>query len=165
MATLCSEPRFEPLIKCDTGTNVLDQDIQALIARSDLSPTEKEQLIAARCGQGKFRIEVLREEQSCRVTGIAAPKHLRASHIKPWKDSNHSERLDGNNGLMLSPHIDHLFDQGYMTFERDGTMLLAANLPAEVKSRWQLEQAALPRHFSEQKWAYMQYHRAKRFLG
>jgi hypothetical protein len=25
-------------------------------------------------------------------------------------------RLDGTNGLLLSPHIDHLFDEGYITF-------------------------------------------------
>ena len=44
------------------------------------------------------------------------PRHLAASHIKPWRDATDAERLDGSNGLLLSPHIDHLFDEGYITF-------------------------------------------------
>jgi hypothetical protein len=47
---------------------------------------------------------------------VNEPRHLKASHIKPWRDATDGERLDGANGLLLSPHIDHLFDEGYITF-------------------------------------------------
>ena len=50
------------------------------------------------------------------MTRVNEPRHLRASHIKPWRDATDVERLDGSNGLLLSPHIDHLFDEGYLMF-------------------------------------------------
>jgi putative restriction endonuclease len=81
-------------------------------ATSDIAPTFKEQVVKARRGQGVFRSSVLLTETECRVTRVSDPKHLRASHIKPWRDATDSERLNGSNGLLLSPHIDHLFDQG-----------------------------------------------------
>ena len=61
---------------------------------------------------------VLLREQYCRVTGVRETRHLKAGHIKPWRDATDGERLDGANGLLLSPHIDHLFDEGYITFSR-----------------------------------------------
>ncbi|WP_311946969.1 HNH endonuclease [Halomonas piscis] len=98
-----------------------DEEIEKQIRnRTDLSATEKEQLVLSRRGQGRFRraLEVI--EPRCRITGLAEKRHLKASHIKPWRDSSNSERLDGNNGLLLTPHIDHLFDQGYISFSDNG---------------------------------------------
>src|SRR5687768_1513924 len=77
---------------------------------SMVGPTFREQLVRARRGQGVFRANVLLREESCRVTHVSEPRHLKASHIKPWRDATDAERLDGANGLLLSPHIDHLFD-------------------------------------------------------
>ena len=165
LTTLCSEPRLDPLIPHHAAASELGQDVRALAERTDISETEREQLIAARCGQGQYRTEVLLNESCCRVTGVTAPEFLRASHIKPWKDSDDFVRLDRNNGLMLSPHIDHLFDQGYITFAPDGRMVLAADLPADVVSRWQLQQVVPPRPFSKQQGDYLGYHRANRFHG
>ena len=33
-------------------------------------------------------------ETACRVTGVSNIKHLRASHIKPWAESNNEEKLE-----------------------------------------------------------------------
>jgi hypothetical protein len=52
-------------------------------------------------------------------------EHLRASHCKPWRDSDDSERLDGENGLLLTPSIDHLFDRGFISFENNGRLLVS----------------------------------------
>lgn len=91
-----------------------------------LADTEREALILARRGQGRFRDSVQRLERACRVTGVDRPEHLRASHCKPWRDcETHAERLDGENGLMLTPSIDHLFDRGFISFEDGGRLLLA----------------------------------------
>ena len=49
-------------------------------------------------------------EERCRITHVNNPVHLVASHCKPWRDSNNQERLNGDNGLLLTPSIDHLFD-------------------------------------------------------
>jgi hypothetical protein len=39
-------------------------------------------------------------------------EHLRASHCKPWRDATNEERLNRENGLLLTPSIDHLFERG-----------------------------------------------------
>ena len=46
------------------------------------------------------------------ATTAANPIHLIASHCKPWRDSTNEKRLNGENGLLLTPSIDHLFDRG-----------------------------------------------------
>ena len=56
-------------------------------------------------------------EKRCRLTQVENPAHLRASHCKPWRDSNNDERLHGENGLLLTPSIDHLFDRGFISLK------------------------------------------------
>jgi HNH endonuclease len=79
--------------------------------------TTREALIDARRGQGKFRVEVgVRWNNICAVTGCGIVEVLRASHIKPWRDSTNRERLDPENGLLLAAHVDALFDKDLITF-------------------------------------------------
>jgi hypothetical protein len=75
-----------------------------------LLETEREALIVARRGQGLFKQRVMQVENRCRITGVTNPIHLRASHCKPWRDSINEERINGENGLLLTPTMDHLFD-------------------------------------------------------
>ena len=94
--------------------------------------TERTALIRARRGQGLFKERVTQIETKCRVTGVQNPIHLIASHCKPWRDSSNEERLNGENGLLLTPSIDHLFDRGFISFENDGRLLISpvANRPS-----------------------------------
>ena len=96
----------------------------AIVEAGITGPTFREQIVRARRGQGVFRANVLLREESCRVTGVSEPRHLKASHIKPWRDATDAERLDGANGLLLSPHIDHLFDEGYITFSSNQELVV-----------------------------------------
>jgi putative restriction endonuclease len=48
-----------------------------------------------------------------------------ASHCKPWRDATNEERLDGENGLLLTPSIDHLFDRGFIGFEGNGRLIIS----------------------------------------
>jgi len=74
--------------------------------------------IDTRIGQNKFRESLINYWNSkCAVTNVDIVELLRASHIKPWKDSNDNERLDKYNGLLLNPLMDELFDKGYITFQ------------------------------------------------
>jgi putative restriction endonuclease len=66
-----------------------------IVDGSITGPTFREQLVRARRGQGMFRANVLLREKSCRVTRVNEPRHLTASHIKPWRDATDAERLDG----------------------------------------------------------------------
>ena len=87
--------------------------------------TEREALLVARRGQGLFKQRVMEIETRCRITGVTNPVHLRASHCKPWRDSNNEERLNGENGLLLTPTIDHLFDRGFISFEDSEVLIVS----------------------------------------
>ena len=146
-----------------------DQNIEddaaeaALNLRPDLSATHKLQLVKARRGQGLFRSRVELVEPRCRVTGLAEKHHLRASHIMPWRFANDREKLDGNNGLMLSPHVDHLFDRGYISFKDDGQLLLAPQMSPDLRSAWSIARLQTPRAFSAAQAIYLDHHRANLF--
>ena len=94
---------------------------------TDLTVRETDRLaiIRARSGQGLFKDRVSRIESRCRITGVQNPVHLIASHCKPWRDSSNEERLNGENGLLLTPSIDHLFDRGFIGFENDGDLIIS----------------------------------------
>jgi HNH endonuclease len=132
---------------------------------SDFGPTFKEQLVKARRGQGVFRSSVLLSETECRVTRVSDPKHLRASHIKPWRDANNAERLDGSNGLLLSPHIDHLFDQGYISFSNSEELLIVPGVRTTLLDKWGIDAGARVGEFNRKQQEFLDYHRANVFKG
>jgi len=142
-----------------------DDDIEMQIRNStDLSDTEKEQLVRSRRGQGRFRRELEKIEPRCRVTGLSDKQHLKASHIKPWRNSSNSERLDGNNGLLLTPHIDHLFDRGYISFADNGKILLSVSLSHEVAQVFGVLGLQPTGSFNDGQKSYLAYHREKVFI-
>jgi predicted restriction endonuclease len=145
----------------------IDDQIQANIQISKtIGPTEKKQLVKARVGQEAFRQNIQQMESGCRVSGVKDPRFLVASHIKPWRACNNEERLDGANGLILSPNIDRLFDRGYVSFGDDGTLLVAPGLDTKT-----LELLGVPLketkcgEFSAKQRRYLAYHRQNVFLG
>ena len=88
-----------------------------------------ETLAKARVGQGTFRAQILAIWDSrCCVTSSTTLDAIRASHIKPWRDSNDNERLDPNNGLPLIATLDALFDAGLITFADDGKLVVSERI-------------------------------------
>jgi len=98
---------------------------QAVVNDPKVPETERLALVNARRGQGLFKERVSQIESRCRITGVDNPVHLIGSHCKPWRDSTNEERLDGENGLLLTPSIDHLFDRGFISFEDGGTLIVS----------------------------------------
>lgn len=94
----------------------------------NLSDTQKKSLIQARVGQGEFRDKVLsRAKFKCEVTGLTRKELLIASHILAWaKCKTAKQRLDANNGLLLSPNLDKLFDRGIISFDENGLIISKA---------------------------------------
>ncbi|MGH7174769.1 MAG: HNH endonuclease [Minisyncoccia bacterium] len=137
-----------------------EQDVEG---RHDIGETEKRSLVKARRGQGIFRSEVERLEHRCRITGVTAHAHLRASHIKPWSQSTDTERLAGANGLLLSPHVDHLFDRGYISFKNDGSVLTSHHLANDVVTRWKLDLVSGVGSFNQKQSGFLEYHRDEIF--
>jgi hypothetical protein len=123
------------------------------------TPKMKAQLGQARIGQGQFRKAVLAMEPACRVTGVNLPPYLVASHIKPWAVCVGDEHLDGANGLMLAPHVDHLFDTGRISFTDNGDLLLAPTLDPAVLKAWDIDEKLNVGPFSDDQACYLAYHR------
>lgn len=141
-----------------------ENQIEVKIKQSkDIPETEKEQLILSRRGQGLFRERLESIEKKDRVTGLDVKSHLRANHIKPWRDSSNEERLDGNNGLLLSPHIDHLFDKGYISFSNEGRILISPLLQKDIFSAWHINPIMNVGSFNEKQSKYLDYHLSKIF--
>ena len=138
--------------------SLFDQELEMnmLAAETEL---EKVQLIKARRGQGIFKANVRLIETACRVTGVTDVKHLRASHIKPWASSSNQEKLDGHNGLLLSPHIDHLFDRGFISFKNSGQLLLSSNLVNPILDKWAIDREINVGNFTENQQQYLEFHR------
>ena len=131
-----------------------------------LPSTERESLILARRGQGLFRRRVAAIESRCRVTGVDRPEHLRASHCKPWRDSSNPERLDGDNGLLLTPSIDHLFDRGFVSFENDGRLLVSpvAHRPSLQRMGVEVDKEVNVGSFRAEQARFLEFHRDAVFL-
>jgi putative restriction endonuclease len=137
-----------------------EETVQSNIeGRTDIGPTVKRQLVNSRRGQGIFKSNVRLNERCCRLTGEADPRLLVASHIKPWKDSSDQEKLDGCNGLLLSPHVDSLFDKGLISFQDDGSVLVSSKLDSKTLERWGLKHVTNVGAFSTSQAVYLAYHR------
>lgn len=143
--------------------DVLESSIENL---PDIGATEKDQIIKARRGQGRFRENVQGFEKGCRISGVTHAQFLIASHIKPWRVATNQERVDGENGLLLSPNIDFLFDRGFISFGDDGTLLIS---PVADKSC--LRRLGIPIDgsinvgtFSPKQQKYLSFHRRNVFL-
>jgi hypothetical protein len=136
-----------------------------LEGRTDIGETQKKQLVQARRGQGIFKANVRLNEKSCRVTGISDAKLLIASHIKPWSRSSDFEKLDGCNGLLLSPHVDRLFDRGLISFGDDGTIVRSPLVASEIWEAWALDGVTNVGEFTSKQRVYLDYHRKHIFRG
>jgi putative restriction endonuclease len=136
------------------------------IRKRPIEETEKSALILARRGQGLFKQRVRLVERHCRITGVDRIEHLRASHCKPWRDSDDAERLDGENGLLLTPTVDHLFDRGFISFEGDGRLLVSpvAHRPSLERMGVRVGERVNVGGFSEGQRQYLEFHRERVFL-
>jgi putative restriction endonuclease len=108
-------------------TSVMEASLRAQIVRdaatSGLTERETERILlaAARVGQHLFARAVLANcGGQCVFCGLTpgsfgGKRMLLAGHIKPWKDSSPTERLDLRNGLAGCPAHDVAFDTGLLT--------------------------------------------------
>lgn len=101
---------------------------------ASIEETTRTALIEARRGQGKYRRNLIEVWGRCSVTQCAHVALLRASHIKPWRESSSAERLDKFNGLLLVPNLDAAFDQGSISFTDGGEILISPSLSDETRS-------------------------------
>lgn len=135
--------------------------VQKIAKEKFLTETEKETIIKARVGQGKYRKSLLDKYDSrCIITGISQNKLLIASHIKPWAICNNEERIDVENGLLLCANMDRLFDSGLITFRDDGKMYISSFVGEENRVRLNIaNDIVVDLHTSKRMLEYLEYHR------
>jgi putative restriction endonuclease len=138
-----------------------EHQIAQVQGNDEISDTEKEAVVMARRGQGLFKQRVMALERACRITGVTREEHLRASHCKPWRDASNQERLDGENGLLLTPTMDHLFDRGFIGFEANGDLIISpvANLESLARMGLSPGRDQNVGSFSSGQRNYLEYHR------
>lgn len=116
------------IVEARVNSNVFDDlDLRKLDLET-LSEKEKQSVILSRVGQGVFRTRLIHHWEGCSVTGLDNTDLLIASHIKPWRDCTASEAIDMTNGLLLVPNLDSVFDKGYISFDRQGSILISPQL-------------------------------------
>jgi hypothetical protein len=156
-----------------------DQAERRILDDRSLSDTIRLAVISARRGQGTFRKNVEAVETRCRLTGVTNSMLLIASHIRPWRlCETAAERLDGMNGLLLTPDADLLFDRGFITFGEDSRVMVSKRVDKHDLRRLGFEQLAIERFgfqeagsvwktdtFTPNQQLYLAYHRAEVFIG
>jgi hypothetical protein len=145
--------------------NLDDKALEKQVLHNQITVTQRQQLIQARIGQGQFRQNVEGIESKCRITGVKDKRLLIASHIKPWKVSTNDERLDGHNGLLLSPHIDRLFDKGFISFTDKGGLLICTQKILPVLEMWHIDSNQSVGSFTAEQKRYLEYHQKEVFKG
>jgi putative restriction endonuclease len=155
--------------RIERDSPALEQDIDEWERRVEASistdpsiqETQRTALVLARRGQGVFRQQVRTIERACRITGVERMEHLIASHIQPWRDSNNAQRLDGENGLLLTPTVDHLFDKGFISFEDSGMLIVSPVADGKSLNRMGInpKQRVAVGAFSDGQRSYLEFHR------
>ena len=109
---------------------LFDNSYDKFIDNSPIPPeTERSTIISARIGQGVFREKLIAKyDGRCIVTGVNDKRLLLASHIRPWSVSTNEQRLSSENGLLLSPLYDKLFDTGLISFTDYGQIIVSQKL-------------------------------------
>lgn len=116
-----------------------------------------------RKNQVKYREELYNEFHRCPFTQIDEFRLLVASHIKPYAISTKKEQSDSNNGLLLSPLYDKLFDKGFISFDNDGHILISDWLSPKNQELISFDYSPADLNLNEQRRKYMEYHRENVF--
>lgn len=146
------------------GTQTLKDEVEvAEIRGRNIPAVEKLRLQKARLGQGAYRANLLKVEPKCRLTGTSDPSFLIASHIKPWSACDtDEERMSRHNGFMLAPHVDKLFDRGWISFEDNGDLIVHDRVKTLLSS-WGITYPANVGAFHPRQREFLKVHREEVF--
>jgi hypothetical protein len=144
--------------------NVLGELEQHKATYETLDRATRQAIIDSRMGQGSFRSALVEYWNGCAVTGCQAIELLHSSHIKPWKTSTNTERLDPYNGLLLLPNLQTAFQQGFITFQNDGTILISSRLTEEAQLQLGLNHTLRLRFLESPHLPYLQFHSETLFI-
>jgi hypothetical protein len=137
--------------------------VEDLHSIAGLTAPEKNAIAKVRLGQGSFRKKLVEKWGKCMLTKCPDKEFLIASHIKPWHKCKPGEHLDTNNGLLLSVHMDALFDKGYISFDVNGQIMISEYLNQNVATIMGVR-PHMKIELSLEAESYMSYHRDNVFI-
>ncbi len=105
-----------------------DEALEKHLEKLGVEGKERLALIKARVNQGVFRKRLMLRYKKCCLCGTSSQNLLIASHIKPWSESNKDERVDSDNGFLLCPNHDAVFDQFLISFDSNGKIMISNKL-------------------------------------
>ena len=146
----------------DNADEYIISDIETDADKLQILGKERETFIKARVNQSVFRERLLNKYDCCCLCKVSNPKFLIASHIKPWADSENDEKLDADNGLLLYPNHDALFDSGYISFDENGVIIISEQL-GQVDAIFMNVDKNMKINLSSKNKKYLEYHRNKIF--
>jgi hypothetical protein len=147
--------------KLDDGLfALLEFEEKQYISDSLMQSTERISKIKTRIGQNFFRKSLLKDLKICPFTSISNKNLLIASHIKPWSDSDNIERLDVKNGFMFTPTYDLLFDNGYISFKNNKSLIISEILDKKtIRSLNLIANSEITFLQTDGRELYLEYHR------
>lgn len=96
----------------------------------------------SRVGQSKFRKNLINQVNvcKCRIKDCHIDKieFLKASHILEWSKSSEQEKVDPNNGLLLCPIHDFLFDSHFISFTDNGKIMISKDIPLNLYNEFNI---------------------------
>lgn len=97
--------------------------------------SDVERTVQQRIGQSAFRKNLIEQFDNCKCRikecKINKAEYLIASHILEWKLSDENQKTDPNNGFLLCPMHDFLFDAHLISFDEDGKIMISKKIPKD----------------------------------
>ncbi len=135
-----------------------EKTVSEINNNSIITITEKQNLTLSRVGQGRFRNQLIEYWKGCAISKFDKVNLLVASHIKPWRVCNNYERLDVNNGLLLTPNYDKLFDRGYINFDNNGKIIISKYLSLDDQKILNIDTNLKIERLNDHHKEYLKYH-------
>ena len=143
--------------KKKSDIEIIDE-IEAEVNSLSLKGEERVMLVKTRVNQSVFRERLIKKYHTCCLCKVENQALLIASHIKPWASSNADEKLDTENGLLLCPNHDALFDSGFITFLDDGSIVISKRL-SHLDCTFMNIISSMKLPLTEKNRKYLKYHR------
>ena len=118
----------------DSNDTHINKELITEVDNESINETDKIAYTKIRIGQSELRYKKLKEVGCCEICGLKTPELLIASHIKPWAESDDYEKLDTENILLLCATHDALFDKGFITFDRNGNIIISKELSEDEQA-------------------------------
>ncbi len=154
--------------KCNPLVFTYGRSSEAQTTTEATTSTNEASARMSRKGQQDYRNKLLSECPFCPITGLSDDRLLIASHIKPYAvcDSK-AEQYDPNNGFILSPLYDRLFDQGFLSFTNDRKMKVSMWLSQKTQQICNIHEGTFVQRLplNDKRIHYLDYHRQHVFKG